>query len=212
MLRPTLAALTALAAAALALPVVAVHAQDLPSTAAAPAWPPKMVQLIHTARPGGFFGYNGADLFAEQQVAERFSVPADGDLRLFRVSLWFMNNSDSQQADVNVSVQTDALDEGGDASIPSGHRIEAWTRPVATYGWTPVRQQFTSDRLPRLKAGHAYWVVAQSNAEAGSDPLWAFSKVGTQMSCYTDANGAWQACGEAAALTLEVQALPLTRP
>jgi hypothetical protein len=214
MLRPHFAALAAFAAAAaLAFPAVAVHAADLATLepAAAPS-PLKVVKLIATKPPGGFFGYNGADLFTDQMAAQRFSVPADGNLRLFRVSIWFMNNSDTVQNDVTVSVQTDALDDGGDQSMPSGHRIESWSRPVATLGWNPVQQHFTSDRLPRLKPGHDYWVVAQSKSDPGVDPLWAFSAEGTQMNCYTDASGAWQACGEAAALTLTVQALTIRRP
>lgn len=211
MLRSTLAALAA--AAALALPTFTAQAQD-PAAAGLDAAqsPIKLVKLIHTAPPGGFFGYMGADLFQQQMAAQRFSVPADGNLRLFRVNLWLMNNSDSDHPDVTLSVQTDALDEGGDQSMPSGHRLESWTRPVATLGWTPVQQRFTSDRLPRLKPGRDYWVVAQSKAEAGVDPLWVFSSDGTAMNCYTDGSGAWQACGEAAALTLTVEALPIHKP
>jgi hypothetical protein len=211
MLRPTLAAVAA--AAALVLPALAVQAQD--STTAAPAAVPspiKLAKLIHTAPPGGFFGYMGADLFTQQMAAQRFSVPADGHLRLFRVSLWLMNNSETEQPKVTISVQTDALDEGGQQSQPSGHRIESWTRPVGTLGWNPVKQDFTSDRLPRLKSGHDYWIVGQSTADPGADPLWTFSSDGTAMNCYTDASGAWQACGDAAALTLTVEALPIRKP
>jgi hypothetical protein len=211
MLRPILAALAA--AAVLALPAVTAQAQETAAAGSDVATSPiKLVKLIHTAPPGGFFGYYGADLFQQQMAAQRFSVPADGHLRLFRVSLWLMNNSDSEQAAVTLSVQTDALDEGGGQSMPSGHRIESWTRPVGTLGWNPVQQRFLSDRLPRLKPGHDYWVVAQSNAAPGADPLWVFSSDGTAMNCYTDANGDWQACGDAAALTLTVEALPIRKP
>lgn len=168
----------------------------------------KTVPLVDTPGPGGIFGYNGFDVFVEQKVAARFSVPDTGDHRLVRVGIWFMNNSDTEQRTVNVSVQTDALDEGGSESLPSGRRLETWSAPVATVGWNPVEQFFTTVKGPRLKAGQNYWVVAASKSPPFVDPVWTFAKNGNMVTT-TTYQGAWQTAGSGAALTLRVDAHPV---
>src|SRR5918911_787832 len=74
--------------------------------------------------PGGVFGINGFDVFAEQAVAARVTVPADGDMRFVRAGLWLMNNSETEQRRVRLTLQTDALDEGGSETLPSGVVLE----------------------------------------------------------------------------------------
>lgn len=165
----------------------------------------KAVPIVQTAGPGGFFGYWGADVYRLQSVAERFTVPADGDMRLARVALWLMNNSETLQKRVQLSVQTDALDEGGSDSLPSGVVLDRWNFAVEALGWNPVEQSFNSQKLPLLKAGRSYWVVAQSMAPATVDPVWTFASEGNMVTT-TSANGVWQTAGSSAALTLRVEA------
>ncbi len=198
-----LAALTLCAA----LGTSAVQAADWAATAAPRA---RLVSLIDTAPPGGFFGYWGFDVFAEQSVGARFTVPAGADHRLVRVGIWFMNNADSQQRRIRLSLQTDALDEGGSETLPSGRKLASWVAPVDTVGWNPVEQFFTAlrSKLPTLKAGRHYWVVAESAAPALFNPVWTTASDGTGVTT-TTANGAWQTAGEGAALTLQVDALPV---
>ena len=177
------------------------------SAADGKAWT-KTVPIVDTPGPGGAFGIYGLDVFADQAAAERFTVPADGDMRLARVGIWLMNNSDTEQRKVRLSVQTDALDEGGGETLPSGVVVEEWTTTVQTFGWNPVEQFFVTKRGPLLKAGHSYWVVAGSMSPPFVDPVWTFAKTGN-MTTTTTYNGAWQTAGPGAALTLRVDAHPI---
>lgn len=176
--------------------------------AASPAWD-KTVPLVDTPGPGGAFGYYGFDVFVEQKVAARFTVPDSGDFRLARVGVWLMNNSDTEHQALRVSVQTDALDEGGEATLPSGRRLEYWNTTVQTLGWDPVEQFFTTAKMTRLKAGRNYWVVLESKSPPFVDPVWTVARRGLLVST-TTYNGAWQPAGESGALTLRVDAAPLT--
>ena len=177
------------------------------SAAGCQAWT-KTVPIVDTPGPGGVFGINGFDVFAEQAVAARFTVPADGDMRLARVGLWLMNNSESEQRRVRVSVQTDALDEGGGETLPSGVVVEQWDTRVQTFGWNPVEQFFLTTHGPLLKAGHSYWAVAGSMSPPFVDPVWTFAKTGNMWTT-TTYGGAWQTAGDGAALTLRVDAHPI---
>jgi hypothetical protein len=174
------------------------------------AWT-KTVPIVDTPGPGGLLGFNGFDVFAEQAVAARFTVPADGDYRLARVGLWMMNNSETEQRKLRVMVQTDALDENGTESLPSGVELERWTRPVQTLGWNPVEQFFITKSGPLLKAGRSYWVVAGSMSPPLIDPVWTFAKNGNMWTT-TSRDGAWQTAGNGAALTLRVDAHRVKTP
>lgn len=195
---------------ALAAGVLGASAAQADPVAAPAAARPATVSLINTKAPGGVFGLNGFDVYALQRVAARFTVPATGDHRLAKVGIWFFNNSDTQQAPVRVTVQTDAIDEGGTDTLPSGRRVALWEAPVATLGWNPVEQFFiaSAGNAPRLKAGRHYWVVAESAAPPGQDPVWAFARRGLGVST-TTYEGAWQTAGEGAAITLQVDAVPI---
>ena len=163
------------------------------------------VPLVDLPGPGGALGLNGFDLFTGQAVAQRFTVPADGDYHLARVGLWLMNNSDTQHRLLRVEVQRDALDTGGADSMPSGRAIEGWTAPIETLGWDPVEQFFTTTRHPRLKAGRNYWVVAGSRAPGGLDPVWTFAKHGSEVGSQNEGSG-WYPGVAQGALTLRVDA------
>jgi len=171
--------------------------------------PPGTVAIVDTPGPGGPFGTNGFDVFKDQRVAARFTVPADGDMRFVRTGLWMMNNSGDLRGNFLVSLQTDAVDEGGPATLPSGVDIEHWKVRVQTYGWSPVEQFFVSRTGPTLKAGHNYWIVVASNSPPFIDPVWTFARKGLGWST-TTFGGAWQQAGESGALTLHVDAVPVT--
>ena len=185
---------------------------SLPAAAAEPLARPPLLKFYKTTGPGGVFGYWGPDLYTEQKVASRFTVTTEADVQLARISLYLMNNSDTQRGNVRLSLQTDALDEGGSETLPSGSEIETWNFPVATLGWNPVQQVINSVYGSRLEAGRNYWVVAESDAPALQNPVWTFASKGTQYST-TSLNGAWQTAGSGAALTLRVEGTPLgSRP
>jgi hypothetical protein len=206
---PRLAVLALCAALTAALSATAVQAAE--PAAPLPARGP-LVSLVDTAPPGGFFGYWGFDVFAEQSVGARFTVPAEADHRLVRVGIWFMNNTDTRQGKLRLSLQTDALDEGGTETLPSGRKLATWVAPVEALGWNPVEQFFSGlrNKLPTLKAGRHYWVVAESASPALVNPVWTTSSEGSMVTT-TTANGAWQTAGEGAALTLQVDAVPAAR-
>jgi hypothetical protein len=168
----------------------------------------RTVPIVDTPAPGGPLGFNGFDVFQEQAVAARFTVPADGDMRLARIGIWFMNNSDTLHKRVRLTLQTDALDEGGSETLPSGVELERWDKRVEALGWNPVEQFFVTKTGPLLKAGRNYWVVAASMSPPFVDPVWTWAKNGTAWST-TSREGAWQTAGEGAAPTLRVDALPL---
>ena len=190
------------------LPRLAAVAATLLLAAGAALAAPNLVSIVDTPGPGGPLGTNGFDVYTEQSVAARFTVPADGDMRFARVGIWLMNNSDTVQKKVRISLQTDALDEGGSETLPSGVVLEQWTDAVATFGWDPVEQRFVTRSGPLLKAGHSYWIVASSNSPAFVDPVWTFARRGTMVTT-TSFGGAWQTAGSGGALTLRVDAKPL---
>jgi len=174
--------------------------------------PSRSPTVIHdTAGPWGWLGVWGADLYTQQRTAARFTVPADGDLRLVQVSLWLMNNSIYLQLPVRVTLETDALDEGGADSAPSGQVLATWSHKVLALGWDPVQQAFSSNHRPLLAAGRSYWVVAQSNAPVTQNPVWNYASEGTAWGCVSHPDLTWQTCGEGAAPTLKVEALPVLR-
>lgn len=171
----------------------------------------KTVPIVDTPGPGGIFGTNGFDVFVDQAVAARFTVPADGDMRLARIGLWLMNNSETLQKKVRVTLQTDAVDEGGSESVPSGVELERWVTPVQALGWNPVEQFFVTKKGPHLVAGRSYWVVAASMSPMFVDPVWTFAKTGNMVTT-TSHDGAWQTAGNGAALTLRVDAHAIKAP
>jgi len=178
---------------------------------AAPDVPPQHrapTPIIDTPGPRGSFGCWGPDIFRGQAVAQRFTVPSANDFRLARVGIFLMNNSDTEHRPLKVYVQTDALDEGGIDTMPSGHVLEAWQTNVETLGWVPQEQSMISAKTPRLHAGRNYWVVAASRAPALQDPVWVYAKRGNEVTSQTS-GGIWYPGAETAALTLRVDAVPI---
>lgn len=199
---------TALAAALLMATTATAFAADGPVTQGKAG---RAVPIVDTPPPGGPLGFNGFDVFQEQAVAARFTVPADGDMHLARIGIWFMNNSETLHKRIRLSVQTDALDEGGAETMPSGVELERWDKRVEASGWNPVEQFFVTKSGPVLKAGRHYWVVAGSMSPPLVDPVWTWAKNGNMVTT-TSRDGAWQTAGSGAAVTLRVDAVPVQAP
>jgi len=162
--------------------------------------------LYETSEPGGMFGYWGMDVFDGQSVGARFTVPEGSDVSLGRIGIYFMSNSvDFTPPVVHLSLQTDALDEGGSETLPSGVVLESWDVTVTADGWDPVQEIAESTLLPTLQASRNYWVVAESADQAGDDGIWTFASSGTAYAT-TTYEGSWQTAGEGAAPTLLVEA------
>ncbi len=155
---------------------------------------------------GGFFGLTGFDVFVQQSVAARF-VPA-ADYELTSVGIWFMSNDGSggAPAPVTVTLRTDTANAEY-ASVPSGEVLEAWTVQVPANGWNPVLLTSVSATHMRLNAGQRYWVVAESSAGPGVDPIWLWSAFGNEFTANTDGPGTQWESGSGAAITLIVQGL-----
>ncbi|WP_374674604.1 hypothetical protein [Ideonella sp.] len=202
---PSLLLISALAAAGLLAAGAPAFAADSVQTT---GWT-KTQPIVDTAGPGGLFGTNGFDVFAEQAVGARFTVAAGSDMRLARIGLWLMNNSDTMRKRIRVTLQTDALDEGGSETKPSGVVLEQWDSRVQTLGWNPVEQRFDTRSGPLLQAGRNYWVVAESMSPPFVDPVWTFAKKGSMVTT-TTSQGQWQTAGSGASLTLRVDAAPVT--
>ncbi len=159
--------------------------------------------IIHTtAGPfGGFFGLWGADVSNQQSVGARF-IP-NGDFTLTSIKIWFMNNSSSAHPTVRITLRTDQ--SAGTVSTPSNTVIEQWIFNVQALGWSPIQEVVLSTGGVALHSGVKYWVVAESTASGGSDPVWNFASVGNTFSATSLPSGVWQAGGFGAALTLTVE-------
>ena len=203
--RRRLVASLATALAALA-PSLAAHAApgDLHTR------PEGSVTLVDTPGPGGLLGTNGFDVFRDQSVAARFTVPAGGPaMRFLRASVWLMNNSEDLRGKLTVTLQADARDEGGPDSVPGQRVLETWETRVKTFGWTPVEQSVVTHAAAKLEPGRSYWLVLQSASPPLVDPVWTFARKGSMVTT-TSFGGAWQPTSTpGAALTLRVDALPM---
>ena len=164
--------------------------------------------IFETADPfGGPFGLIGFDVFTQQSVAVRF-VP-DQDYRLTSVSAWFMSNDFAAQLDrpVRLSIQTD--EAVGDAFVPSGDELEVMDLFITAVGWDPQLDsvQATGDTV--LRAGQAYWVVAESDYGAAENPVWNWATgVTGYVSTTAFDTGEWQPGGEGATVGVIVEGDP----
>ncbi len=151
--------------------------------------------IFETNNPfGSPFGLIGFDVSTDQGVGVRF-VP-DQDYTLSRISCWFMSNDFASPLDrpVRLSVQTDA--SLGDAFIPSGIELEVFDLIVTAVGWDPQLDSVDSDGGTVLRAGEAYWIVAESDYSAGRNPVWNWATGVNGYTAVTEfGGGAWQAGG-----------------
>ena len=157
---------------------------------------------------GGFFGLWGADVFVGQSVGQRFTPDAEYDLDLMR--LWFMSNDfgGTVEERVVVTIQTDAGGPG--QSYPSGVVLDQAEFTVQAIGWDPVLETISFPSRPRLHAGEHYWVVCESVAVGGDDPVWNFAAFGLGFTAARLGNDPWQQGGSGAELTMIVEATPAT--
>jgi hypothetical protein len=166
--------------------------------------------VVHqTAGPfGGFFGFWGPDVSAQQSVGARF-IP-NGDFTLQRVKIWFMDNSGGAHPQVRVTLRTDqSASSGSGPSLPSSEILQEWIVNIQAIGWNPMQEVMESTGSVALRSGQKYWIVAQSNVSPGQSAVWNFASVGSQFSAVTQPDGvSWQAGGFGAAPTLIVEGTP----
>jgi hypothetical protein len=163
--------------------------------------------IYETTGPfGGPFGLWGADVFTGQAVAQRFESP--GQYRLDLARLWMMSNDFAGTVDefMTVSVQTDAGGPG--ESYPSGLALATVTIEITAIGWDPVLEQITYAERPWIFPGERYWVVCESQAAGGEDPVWTFASEGLGFNAFRPWDATWQPGGTGAELTMIVEATP----
>lgn len=136
------------------------------------ATPASAVELLNTGTPGGFLGFNGLDVSVRQSVAIAFTPSQDYSFD--SVSLWLMSNLNTPGAMMTISLQTDA---GGGATpvAPSGNALESWAHATAAVGFQPRLETMTSLTNPLLTSNTAYWIVAESSALGGQNPVWVLA-------------------------------------
>lgn len=134
-----------------------------------------MADVIHATNDpfGSFLGINGFDVFERQSVAARFEPT--GDYTLDRVSLWLWNNDESGvEPAMVITLRTDNNANG--ESRPSNVILETWNFVLPNTGaFQPNLFAFDSASHPSVAAGARYWVVAESDAAPGADPVWAWA-------------------------------------
>jgi len=165
--------------------------------------------IYETADPfGSPIGLIGFDVFTNQSVAVRF-VP-DADYTLSSISCWFMSNRFDRPLDEPVRLSVQADQAVGDAFIPSGVELEVMDLAVTAVGWDPQLDVATATGSTVLEAGQAYWIVAESDAPAGDNPVWNWA---TGVTGYTSTTafgtGAWQPGGTGATVGIIVEGEPL---
>lgn len=155
---------------------------------------------------GGPFGLWGIDVFEDQSAAVRF-IP-EADYTLDRISLWFMNNDFGGQyfGEVTISLRDD--DPSGGNSIPGSTIYESWKFQISAVGWDPKLEVMDSTVHPALKKGVRYWVVAESPAPGGIDPVWNFATNSVGFMANTDPNLVWYPGGSGAVACTIVEGTP----
>lgn len=158
---------------------------------------------------GGFLGINGPDVCESQSVATRFTPGADYTFDSFSVWLW--NNDDSgAEPPITFTLRTD--DGSNGESRPSTTILESWTLNVPNTGvFQPVEYSFDSIVNAELTAGVRYWIAAESPAQCGLDPVWAFAAEDSGVTTNTDfQTGEWYPAPEVGAVaTLIVLGTPV---
>lgn len=165
--------------------------------------------IFVTEDPGGFFGYIGFDIFPGQSVAARF-IPAR-DYTFDHVGIWFMSNDfdGTTPQTVTVTLRTDVNPGSDYDSAPSGVILETWSRNITAVGWNPVLEGYDSESHPILHGGQKYWFVAESNVDAGVNPIWVWSAEGNEFTGTQEGTGTpWQT-GSGAAVGIRVEGTPV---
>lgn len=165
--------------------------------------------IYETTDPGGFLGYWGPDVFISQSVGVRFTP--SGNYTFDSAGLWFMNNDfdGNVHALVRVTLRTDDASTPG-VSIPSTVILEEMFLTVTTTGWDPVMETVVSTLHPRLCAGRNYWIVAESNVQAGVNGVWVMAGESTGFAANTDQSQTnWQPGGMGAVPATRVFGTPV---
>lgn len=153
---------------------------------------------------GSPFGFIGFDVSTDQSVAVRFTPAAD--FTLDSLGAWFMNNDfDGSFPPVTLSLRAD---DGRD--IPGESIIETWTFNITAVGWDPQLEEVESKLHPVLEAGVSYWIVAQSTATPGLNPVWNWAANDSGFVSICNGNPcSWQVGGTGAVSACVVEGTPL---
>jgi len=137
-------------------------------------------EIFTTGTPTpGFLGFYGFDISQDQSVAIAFT--ADQDYALDQVGMWMMSNDFANPgAEYTVSLRADA-GGGGSLTTPDSMIIETWDVATGATGWNPVLDVLDSVLHPTLSAGTTYWIVAESDAPGGLDPVWVAASQSTPV-------------------------------
>lgn len=139
---------------------------------------------------GGLFGVYGYDISRDQSVAVRFTP--DREFKLDQLRLWLWNN-DTQGGHPRLAI-TLRYNEivGNDGSKPGDASYETWLIDMPTTGlFEPKLFDFDSVTHLPLHAGESYWIVAESDALGGWDPVWAVAQPGSGFVSLRDPPGTW---------------------
>lgn len=139
---------------------------------------------------GGDLGVLGFDVYENQSVGVRFTP--DGDFTLEQFSVWLWNNDESgRQPLITFTLRNDQVSKG--ISTPGNQIHELWTFNLPNTGiFQPTLFSFDSEDMPLLESGVRYWLVAESDAQGGADPVWALAFPTQGWSSRTDFNtGQW---------------------
>lgn len=165
--------------------------------------------IYQTNNPfGGFLGINGFDVFQSQSVATRFTPDQDYTIDGFAVWLW---NNDESGGTPPMSFTLRLDDPANGESRPSNTILETWEFTLPNTGvFNPLEFSFTSATNAALTGGQRYWIVAESPAGPGVDPVWAWAANDSGVSTNTDSiTGEWYPAPEQGAVaTLTVTGTP----
>ena len=167
--------------------------------------------VFDTGTPPDAFGLDGFDVSSAQSVAFRFFNNADGPL--YRVELWLMSNGNGSAPLPTVDISLRA----GSAQAPgtAAQALETWRGvSVTAVGWAPYLLELNSTLKKELTVGSFYWVVAESSAPGGADPVWCMSDNAAFGSSNAGGDSPWQAgaSGQAAAARVLIFQAPMSPP
>ncbi len=142
---------------------------------------------------GGILGVYGFDVDSDQSVAIRFTPAQDYDLEAVQVWLW-NNDPSGNPTEITLSIREDASLGAIIDSIPGDSRLETWTISIPYTGFAqPHLFECVSLRRSVLRTGRRYWIVAESDAPPGLNPVWAAGQPGVGFGAIRfPITGPWQ--------------------
>jgi hypothetical protein len=143
--------------------------------------------------PLGVYGYN---VNQNQSVAICFTPEAN--CTLDEVRLWLWNNDVSgESTPIRITLRNNRRANLNGDSMPGEVQFESWPFDIPYTGFAqPMLFSFPSTSRPVLATGTSYWIVAESSAHGGDDPVWAIAQPGIGFAGIRNpTTGPWQ-CGQ----------------